>query len=807
MRANIQPAIHLCRPLAGYGHRPSQTQRQGLSFGGAWLPPGVNGAGNSPAELDQLALAGSTPAVQQWVMECRQLKPDIKRGDLVTLQLVLPAEDNSQCQCHGVYELVEEHLYGDAIRLILDVPLVTNMFTKPAWKYKGNSSAIKNLDDVWEVLQWRQSERAKELFGEFRTLRPELVYLASKRFHGLNIWFNMPISPRLASFVCAAQQMGVAREATALACLLECAAATFSPSLFYAADGIAGEVPSVADHGPEILTPCPLQFLLGVMEDVAAFLRDAQDRLHKDLRQSKSLWDCKVHRKKLFKASDLWWKMGNGRRSFLSPLEQSVVLADLLADTFPEQVALPCGDKCGAFVGWFAGGYRVRGKELDNVAGAPRALLFSPRVEIHGKKDPYLKASFCVPLSPTPPGACQWTLVLSCDSTLREHAFIYGLACVLRQAGIRLLWVVTKDGGCAADLRETWGKAPACDFGLTIWNLNDVTRNGWVCDAALRDEIGLLVAAAKPNCRLQSSFVVNHPGFFPDLRPDCYPSLVRGVQALLREQGAEVYDGNQHLGRTSLGDSMHFALRSTEAVVAMYSDIAINMVQSHVQVQAQQQSMGPSVADQGAANPSPTSDSEEWTATAVASEDSVADAPPAAGIGESMAHEADEDGAGDSEGDQTIIDEFLQAVRRAVQSTDRRNRSPGEIDEFIRDQVRPQISDPPFGTKRPAALAFGDDRFEKAKFQRRYVCDCCGRIVTFSSKQRGTGNRVVCEFAGSYLYRGWSILPGAVQKQAYESRLIDCTWYCSQFCAAPTTGGGKQDRLQRPANFRAARGR
>ena len=58
------------------------------------------------------------------------------------------------------------------------------------------------------------------------------------------------------------------------------------------------------------------------------------------------------------------------------------------------------------------------------------------------------------------------------------------------------------------------------------------------------------------------------------------------------------------------------------------------------------------------------------------------------------------------------------------------------------------------------------------------------------------------------LLLGWSILPeAAVQKQAYESTLVDCTWYCSQFCDALTTGGGKQDRMKRPAEYRASRGR
>ena len=171
---------------------------------------------------------------------------------------------------------------------------------------------------------------------------------------------------------------------------------------------------------------------------------------------------------------------------------------------------------------------------------------------------------------------------------------------------------------------------------------------------------------------------------------------------------------------------------------------------------------------------------------------------------------ADEDGAGDSSctsaGEHMIIAEFLQAVRHAV-ARHRPTCSPGEIDEFIRLQVRPQISDPPSGTKRPQELPFADDRFQQSMFQRQYVCDSCRCIVKFSSQKRVTGGRFACEFAGSYVEPGWGILPGAVLKQAYESRLIDCTWYCSQFCAAPTSGGAQQDRLTRPAVYRASRGR
>ena len=60
----------------------------------------------------------------------------------------------------------------------------------------------------------------KELCGlNFKTMRPEIVYLAALRFEGLRV-SGMPLSPRLAAFVEAAREkkMLVAKRLCWLAC-------------------------------------------------------------------------------------------------------------------------------------------------------------------------------------------------------------------------------------------------------------------------------------------------------------------------------------------------------------------------------------------------------------------------------------------------------------------------------------------------------------------------------------------------------------------------------------------------------------
>ena len=251
---------------------------------------------------------------------------------------------------------------------------------------------------------------------------------------------------------------------------------------------------------------CPAK----ILDDLKSFYATAKSVLSQ---KNKSLWEMKIYSKKLeqarelFKKADPWkqWK-----RSTLPDAVQSEIIVSLLARSFPEHVAVFRGGR------WFAGGFRVRGQieKVDKENG--HVLLFDPHVEMHARGtidqgQPSLKSTFCVPLRVT----CskeeeqkkEIDVVIVSDSSLKEDAFIYGLACTLRKAGIRLLWIVTKGGAKAAELCEAWKHSPPCDIGLTIFNLNDVMTNGWVCEIALRDSIQSLVSVSKEKCSVSPRFL------------------------------------------------------------------------------------------------------------------------------------------------------------------------------------------------------------------------------------------------------------------------------------------------------------
>ena len=105
-------------------------------------------------------------------------------------------------------------------------------------------------------------------------------------------------------------------------------------------------------------------------------------------------------------------------------------------------------------------------------------------------------------------------------------------------------------------------------------------------------------------------------------------------------------------------------------------------------------------------------------------------------------------------------------------------------------------------TRKPEQLSPRDNRFGP-KSERIFICDGCGNAVQFSSKQKNTQYfRVQCDFAGSWSDNTWSRLPYTFYRRAWEERLIDATWYCSEICNAPVTGGNQANRLQRGGNWK-----
>jgi hypothetical protein len=249
--SNVVPGIHLCKPLCGYGHRMSLTSRQGPVFGGAWLPTAIQVGIPSAAsqDMDEEALMGSPLAVIQWVQLCRLLRPNIKRGQPAPCVLTLPEIDVAAFQRIGIYEMTHEWfrratlglastggmesvVTARDVQLLQEIPMVTRIFQKPPPVYQEDPSAIKNLDEVWSIVQWQEGAVTRERFGDLPALRPDAVYLAQQRFRDTEK-SDLPLCPRLAAFVKNARERQVGREAVALACMIECDAASFSPKKGY----------------------------------------------------------------------------------------------------------------------------------------------------------------------------------------------------------------------------------------------------------------------------------------------------------------------------------------------------------------------------------------------------------------------------------------------------------------------------------------------------------------------------------------------------------------------------------------------
>ena len=46
----------------------------------------------------------------------------------------------------------------------------------------------------------------------------------------------------------------------------------------------------------------------------------------------------------------------------------------------------------------------------------------------------------------------------------------------------------------------------------------------------------------------------------------------------------------------------------------------------------------------------------------------------------------------------------------------------------------------------------------------------------------------ISDFAGSYSKQDWKDIPGDLQWEAWNLRLIDATWHCADICGADVTG-------------------
>ena len=556
----------------------SLTSRLGAVFGGAWLPPQFVGQ-----NTDNEAFDGSPLAIQRWVISCREQRPGIKRGDPAPCLLECPVCFNAGVTM-GVYRFsrawkdsindianmsVKDEIAWavENVKLYIEVPMKMDIFNKFAMPYRINPSSIKDIDELWDIMQWQKGQPEDTVFAPFPVLRPDAVYLANLRFAGGRTT-DLPLSPRMAGFVKSAETRDVRREALALACIVATGSATFNPCPLYSAAG--HEQNSAAGHEKE----CPLLLLSHILDDIDGFVRLARQAATK---LNKPFADLKIHIGKLRKAEALWWKcdlQNRARRSALDPDMQSIALADLFSDAIPEQVA------CLADDNWYAAGLRVRGKDLPKQSQSGRILLFCPREEkwvkhLPDQGQPHLKFLFCMELS----AKTMRTMVVISDSSCGETGFRYGLTCAFRQAGIFVLWLVCKGGAKALDLCQAWSKSPRADFGVTIYNCNDVTTT-WLWEVAFANDVTELVLTAKLKCSCKSFFYVNNARLYPDLRPECYPDLVRKVSDAIRLAGGIIFDGANFVGNIKLRDTMHFHIASTQQVVEMFSECVISDIQS-----------------------------------------------------------------------------------------------------------------------------------------------------------------------------------------------------------------------------------
>ena len=233
---------------------------------------------------------------------------------------------------------------------------------------------------------------------------------------------------------------------------------------------------------------------------------------------------------------------------------------------------------------WYAAGHRVRGDGLPKKSGGEEqqvVFLFHPRPGFWPKPEDegmtHLKPLFCV-APPLEVGSGMLDVVVVSDSAMDLPGVMYGLACLLRENNLNLLWLVSRPGAGAKELAAVWNRAPRCALGLTCYNLKDATRlNPWGLTEEILMDIQVLLIYAKEKCAETHEVFVHNAGSFPDLRPKLYPRLVCRVSDFIRERGCRVRDGADFVNHVDRRDLMHFSIESTPTLVEMYGNAIFQM--------------------------------------------------------------------------------------------------------------------------------------------------------------------------------------------------------------------------------------
>ena len=196
-RTGAQPEFKCFEPLGGYNHRTSGTYKGGERFGGAWLP----GCDNlkTKHQTEAYLLSNAPLIVQKWVQICKIMDPTIKRGAPVPCSLDLPPLTPRDALAIGIYSFHpdKDNVVPEVWR---KVPLVSRVLTKPSWKVRTSSGAMSDLDEVYELQRWRQTNVKLASMMEHEPLPVDVLYIAEIRFKDVATSY-LPICPRLGDMV------------------------------------------------------------------------------------------------------------------------------------------------------------------------------------------------------------------------------------------------------------------------------------------------------------------------------------------------------------------------------------------------------------------------------------------------------------------------------------------------------------------------------------------------------------------------------------------------------------------------------
>ena len=134
---------------------------------------------------------------------------------MILCPLQLPLVNALDTLVVGLYRVRESNA-NIVPELWKEVPLVTRVFEKPSWKYTIDSGALSDLDDVWDIQQWRKNDVEIAPMAEHEPLRADLLYVAHIKFANI-VTSDLPLCPRLGNMVVKAQNEGIGRAGWQLA--------------------------------------------------------------------------------------------------------------------------------------------------------------------------------------------------------------------------------------------------------------------------------------------------------------------------------------------------------------------------------------------------------------------------------------------------------------------------------------------------------------------------------------------------------------------------------------------------------------